>query len=424
MNNFVLKGHICYSDTPSKISINESSYVVCSQGKSLGVFKELPKGYKTFPIYDYGDRIIMPGLVDMHIHAPQYAYRGLGMDLELLDWLEQQAFPEEMKYVDLDYAVSAYSIFAERMKRSATSRACIFGTRHREATEQLMEMMEESGLVSYVGKVNMDRNSPEPLCEADAQTSAEETVHWLEDIKGRYERTKPILTPRFIPSCTDKLLDLIKEIQQKYNLPVQSHLSENPSEVRLVKELCPTSQFYGDAYDQHGLFGRNVKTIMAHCIYSSAEECKRLAENGVYVAHCPDSNMNLSSGIAPIRKYLDAGIRVGLGSDVAGGQTESIFRAMIEAIQVSKLYWRMVDNLCAPITFDETFYMATKGGGEFFGKVGGFEEGYEFDAIVIDDANIPYPQKLSVRQRLERDVYLSVDINGICAKYVAGRKIF
>lgn len=424
MENFVLKGHICYSETSSKISVNACSYVICSQGKSLGVFKELPEQYKSFPVYDYGDRIILPGLVDLHIHAPQYTYRGMGMDLELLDWLEQQAFPEEVKYGDLEYAKSAYSVFAEQMKKSATSRACIFGTRHREATEQLMEQMEKSGVISYVGKVNMDRNSPVPLCEKDAKTSAEETIRWLDESKGKYQRTMPILTPRFIPSCTDELLDSLKEIQRQYDLPVQSHLSENPDEVQLVKELCPASEFYGDAYDAHGLFGRDARTIMAHCVYSSKEERERIKKNGVFVAHCPASNMNLSSGIAPVRNYLDEGVRIGLGSDVAGGETESIFRAMIDAIQVSKLYWRMVDNSCAPVTFDEAFYMATKGGGEFFGKAGSFEEGYAFDAIVLEDTHIPCIQKLSIRQRLERDAYLGVDSGGIYAKYVEGRKIW
>ena len=149
----------------------------------------------------------------------------------------------------------------------------------------------------------------------------------------------------------------------------------------------------------------------------------RMKQNGVYVAHCPASNMNLSSGIAPIKRYLNEGIKVGLGSDVAAGQTESIFRAMTDAIQVSKLYWRHVDSSCKPLTFEEAFYMATKGGGEFFGKVGSFEEGYELDAIVLDDTCIPYPQELSTRQRLERAVYLSLDLLGIHAKYVAGEKV-
>ena len=133
--------------------------------------------------------------------------------------------------------------------------------------------------------------------------------------------------------------------------------------------------------------------------------------------------MNLSSGIAPIRKYLDLDMKVGLGSDVAGGQTESIFRAITDAIQVSKMYWRHVDEKAKPVTFEEAFYMATKGGGEFFGKVGSFETGYEFDALVLDDSVLKAPNDLNIRQRIERAIYLSLDLNGIVAKYAAGRKI-
>lgn len=422
MDSFVLKGHICYSKDQNNICENKNSYVVCVNGKSKGVFKTLPEEYKVLPIFDYGNRIIIPGLVDLHIHAPQYAYRGLGMDMELLDWLNKQAFPEEAKYANMSYAEAAYSIFSDQMRKSATTRACVFGTLHKEATIYLMNELENSGIISYVGKVNMDRNSPSILSETTEQ-SVKETKSWLKNINGKFSRTFPILTPRFIPSCTDNLLKKLKKIQVENKLPIQSHLSENPSEIDWVKELVPKSKFYGDAYDMFGLFGNGPKTIMAHCVYSNDDEVKLMKKNGVFVAHCPASNSNLASGIAPIRKYLDKGLNIGLGSDVAGGQTESMFRAMVDAIQVSKIYWRLIDNSAKPLKFDEAFYLATKGGGKFFGKVGSFEKGYEFDAVVMDDSDLPYPQKLTIRQRLERIVYLSSDIKGIHAKYVAGKKI-
>lgn len=130
--------------------------------------------------------------------------------------------------------------------------------------------------------------------------------------------------------------------------------------------------------------------------------------------------MNLASGIAPVRKYLDSGIRIGLGSDVAGGQTESIFRAITDAIQVSKLYWRYIDPSAKPLSFPESFYLATKGGGSFFGKSGSFESGFEFDAVVLDDSSLPHPQSLSLSERLERAVYLGLDMTGIRAKYIRG----
>ena len=147
-----------------------------------------------------------------------------------------------------------------------------------------------------------------------------------------------------------------------------------------------------------------------------------MKKQGVYVAHCPQSNTNLSSGIAPARHYLEAGLHVGLGSDIAGGTSLSILRAMADAIQVSKLYWRLVDSSAKPLTLEEAFYLGTEGGGSFFGKVGSFREGYEFDAVVLDDASLDHPQELSVRARLERAAYLADDRN-LTAKFVAGQKI-
>ena len=148
-----------------------------------------------------------------------------------------------------------------------------------------------------------------------------------------------------------------------------------------------------------------------------------MRRNGVYVAHCPASNMNLTSGIAPIRRYLDLGINIGLGSDVAGGHSDSIFRAITDAIQVSKMYFRLVNEKYKPLVFSEAFYLATKGGGSFFGKVGSFEEGYELDAVIMDDSVLPHPQILSLAERMERAVYLGLDTKNITAKFVAGNKI-
>lgn len=421
--NFVLKGNICYSADAQTLRTAEQSYLVCKDGKSAGVFKELPEEYRGFPVTDCGDQMIVPGLTDLHIHAPQYAFRGLGMDLELLDWLNTNTFPEEAKYRDLDYAKEAYGIFADSMKRSGTTRACIFATIHNPATEVLMDLMEETGLKTMIGKVNMDRNSPDYLCESSAKQSAEDTVAWLKETAGKYENVKPILTPRFIPSCTDELMERLKKVQTDFDLPVQSHLSENQGEIAWVQELCPSSRFYGDAYDQFGLFGGDVKTIMAHCVSSTEAEIELMRERGVYIAHCPQSNTNLSSGVAPVRTYLDRNMNIGLGSDVAGGSTESIFRAMADAVSVSKLRWRLKDDSLKPLTAEEAFYLGTMGGGAFFGKVGSFLEDYEFDALILDDSTIRHPQPLSLKERLERFIYLSDDRH-IVGKYVAGRRIF
>lgn len=420
----ILKGNIVYSRNPNELVTLEKGYLVCKDGLTEGVYETLPSGYKGICIRDYGDSLIIPGLVDLHIHAPQYAFRGLGMDMELLEWLETNTFPEEAKFHDPEYAKQAYGIFVENMRKSATTRSCIFATIHRQATLILMDLLEESGLCTMVGKVNMDRNSPDYLKEPSAEKSASETAKWIQDVLNkRYKYTKPILTPRFIPSCTDELMKNLKKLQVQYDLPVQSHLSENPSEIAWVKELCPWSEFYGDAYDKFGLFGGDCRTIMAHCVYSDEREIARMKKNGVFIAHCPESNLNLSSGVAPVRKYLKNGMHVGMGSDVAGGSVESIFAAMSHAIQSSKMRWRLYDQTLKPLTVEEVFYMATKGGGEFFGKVGSFEPGYAFDAVVLDDNRLKHPQPLDLKSRLERLIYFSDD-REIQAKYVEGRELF
>lgn len=420
---FILKGNIVYSKNKDELRILKDHYLISESGLVKGVFEKVPPEYAQVSVSDYGECLIIPGLTDLHVHAPQYTFRAMEMDMELLEWLETNTFPEEAKYQDLEYARRAYRIFTDNLKRSATTRACIFGTIHRDATLLLMDQLEQSGLVTYVGKVNMDRNCPDYLREESAEESGIQTVEWIKDVlHKKYQNTMPILTPRFTPSCSDELMENLKKIQMYYQIPVQSHLSENPGEIAWVKELCPWSEFYGDAYDRFGLFGADCKTVMAHCVYSGKEERQRMKENGVFIAHCPESNMNLSSGVAPVRTFLKEGLHVGIGSDVAGGSTENLFKAMALAIQASKLRWRMQDDSLKPLTLEEVFYIATKGGGEFFGNVGSFEPGFELDAVVLDDTRIVHSQNLDVRARLERMIYLA-DEREVRAKYVRGREI-
>ncbi len=418
----ILKGHLCDTPDPGAFRIREAAYLVCESGRVTDVFSNLPAEYEGIEVRDFGDRLIIPGFVDLHLHAPQYAFRGLGMDMELLEWLEKRAFPEEEKYADLGYAEAAYRLFAGDLKKSATTRACVFATVHREATELLMDRLEESGLVTYVGKVSMDRNCPDALCEDTAEALAD-CERWLAEVREKYLRTRPIATPRFVPSCSDDLLSGLGGIVHREGLPVQSHLSENRDEIAWVKELCPWSVDYGDVYEHFDLFGGENPTVMAHGVWLEEREIERMAARGVFLAHCPESNMNLSSGIASIRTYLGRGMQVGLGSDVAGGSSLSLFRAMRQAIQVSKLYRRLVDETAEPLSASEAFYLATKGGGAFFGQVGCFEPGYEMDAVVLDDEKFRRPEMLSVGERLESMLYLDKPPN-IIAKYVAGRSTF
>lgn len=421
--DFIVRGNLCWTKESKKMSFIENGFLVCVDGKIAGVFEELPECFKSFPVIDYKDMLIVPGLYDLHLHAPQYAFRSLSMDMELMDWLNTYTFPEEAKYEDLAYAQKAYSIFTDALKYSATCRAVIFATLHVPATKLLMELLEDTGLKTYVGKVNMDRNSPDILCEKSWEMAANDTRKWLEDTIDHYKNVQPVLTPRFTPSCSRELMMALGELQKQFRVPVQSHLSENPTEQALVAELEKDCRFYGETYDKAGLFGTNGPSIMAHCVYSSQEEQELMKKQGVFIAHCPQSNINLASGIAPVRHYMEQGQKVGLGTDVAGGYSLSVFRAMSDAVGVSKLYWRYVDGSAKPLSASEAFYLGTKGGGSFFGKCGSFEEGYAADFVVLDDKALPHPQSLTVAQRVERMIFLSEDTH-IQAKYIEGERIF
>ena len=187
---FAIKGDILYSKSLNKVFQNENSYLVCVDGKSEGVFKKLPTKYKGIKVYDYSGHIVIPGLIDMHLHAPQYSFVGLHMDLKLLDWLNKYTFPEESKYKNLKYAKKAYDIFVDDLKKTATTRFAMFATIHNDATLYLMNKLEIVGFKGYVGKVNMDRNSPKILIEK-TKNSIKDTVLWIEACK-KLKNVKPI----------------------------------------------------------------------------------------------------------------------------------------------------------------------------------------------------------------------------------------
>ena len=404
-----------------EIAVLENGYLVVEDGVCLGAFDALPERFAAWPLEDHTGCLVIPGMTDLHVHAPQFAFRGLGMDMELLEWLNTYTFPEESKYSDLAYAERAYGSFAEHLLHSTTTRACVFATVHVPATLLLMRKLEQLGLHAYVGKVNMNRSCPEYIREASTNQSVRDTEQWLREAAA-FTHVRPILTPRFIPSCTDDLMYALHDLREQYSLPVQSHLSENYGEIAWVQELCPRSKFYGDAYAQFGLFGGGYPCIMAHCVHSNEAEQELMAKNGVFIAHSPESNINLASGVAPVNTFLDNGLHVGLATDVAGGSHESMLRAMMHAIQASKLRWRLMDQSVPALSFERAFYLATMGGGAFFGKVGSFMAGFEADAVVLDDRPLDHPQPLSVRARLERAVYLADDRN-IAAKFVAGERV-
>lgn len=419
MNPVILHGTIVHTPTKDVFDCHPDSYLISEDGKVTGIFQELPEKYKNVPVLDYGNSLILPGLCDMHVHAPQFVYRGLGIDLQLMEWLDRYAFPTEARFADLSYARIYYEAFADALAKNGTTRAVIFGTLHAPATELLMEILEKKKIGAYVGKINMDTLSPDYLCETPEQSLAD-TRKWIEDTKDQFRFVKPAVTPRFIPTCSTSVLEGLGKLAQEFDLPVHSHISEDLGEMSIVRDRYPQYDNDGDVYDHFGLLTSH--TVMAHFIYPTLHEMELIKERGVTIAHCPQSNGNVAAGIPPIRQMLDLGVKVGLGSDIAGGYSVSIFRAMSEAVYLSKLQWLRSEKKDSFLSVPESFYLGTKGGGQFFGKVGSFESGYEMDAIVIDDRSLCVPaDRLSTEERVERVIHLSDDRN-IIARFVSGEQ--
>ena len=418
---FALKGQ--FVDTPEIGALRtREGYLVCEDGAVEGFYAMLPERFSGIEIMDCGDALVIPGMSDLHLHAPQYSYCGTAMGLELLDWLDHYTYPEEARYADPAHAKAYYEIFTRDLLHTATTRAAIFATIHTDATLELMRQLDKAGLGAYVGKLNMDRNCPDYYSEHTPENGEAETRRWLELCReAGFARVFPILTPRFTPSVTDAYMQKIGRLSAEFGVPMQSHLSENLSEIEWVRALCPDAKHYADTYARFGLFGGACRTIMAHCIYCPEEEDRMMKEGGVFIAHCPTSNENVIAGIAPAARYLRRGYETGLGSDVAGGHTLDLFAVMASAVQVSKLRWRYVDQSEKPLTMAEALYMATAGGGRFFGRVGLFEPGYRFDAVVIDDSAKQNLRAFTAGERIERCAYLGGA--KVTAKYVDGYRI-
>ena len=415
----IFKGNIIFTKTPESFTVIEQGYIIVQNGKVKEVCENLPIEYKDLEIIDYGNKLIIPGMNDLHCHAPQFKNLGIAMDKDLLPWLNDYTFPEEGKFKDLDYSENMYKRFIKEVWKQGTTRIAVFATVHKAASLQLMDLFKKSGLGAFVGKVNMDLNCPDFLRET-SEASLQDTEDILVSYGNKTSLVKPIVTPRFVPTCSSDLLQGLGELCAKYGVPMQSHLSENKSEIQWVKELYPDSNYYGEVYDKFSLFGQ-TPTLMAHCSFSSEEEIALMKKNNVMAVHCPSSNLNVGSGMLPIRNFINKGIKLGFGSDISGGHTCSLFKTMVYAIQVSKLFWANSNKEIQFLSNAEAFYIATKGGGSFFGKVGSFEKDYDFDALILDDSELNYLD-YSLEERLERFIYVGDDRH-ILHRYVCGNLI-
>ena len=418
MSITILKGNIVSAPALGRLEVTKNGYLVAEEGRITGVFPALPERYAGAPVEDYGDGLILQSLADLHLHAPQYPMLGMGMDLPLLEWLNTYTFPTEARFADPDYAREIYRRLSRELIEGGTTRVCVFSSLHREGTLILMEELEKAGVTGYVGKVNMDRNAI-PALQEGTEEAKRETLRWLEECRD-FRYVKPILTPRFTPSCTDELMDFLGKLAAERDLPIQSHLSENTGEIQWVRELHPDCRQYWETYAKFGLW--NSRTLMAHCVWSDGRERAAMGDAGVTVVHCADSNQNICSGTAPVRVMLNEGLKVALGSDIAGGDHLSMFDVTAAAIRASKAR-RIQDRWETDfLTVAEGWYLASSAGSAFFGQEPGFAPGSMLHALALDDSLLPQPHPMTVEERLERCVYRRQK-DAIRAVWSEGRKV-
>ncbi len=400
MKILIIKGIIIHSKSLNELEIIENGYLVSIDGIVEGVFKELPSIYQNQPILDYSNHLILQTFSDMHLHAPQFPMLGMGFDLELLDWLNKYTFKTEARFKDTNFARETYQRLAKELIKNGTTRVCMFSSLHKDATLILMEELEKAGIFGYVGKVNMDLGSA--VLNETTEESINDTISWLNEAK-KFKNIKPIITPRFTISCSNKLLKFLGETANQYDLPIQSHLSENLDEINTVKTMHPKCSEYYQTYEQFGLW--NNKTLMAHCVWSNEIERAAIKENGIYVVHCADSNVDLCSGIAPIRQMLNEGIKVVLGSDIAGGDKLNIFEIVESTIKASKMKSVLDDSHPKYLSIKEAWYLATSASNEFFGEKPGITKGNILNIMIVNDDELNESIQLSTIERFERMIY-------------------
>ena len=414
----IYHGDILYAESREKLNVYENSYIAVDQGKVEGIYPVVPEQYKDIPVTDHGRGLIIPAFSDLHVHASQFVQRGIGMDLLLQDWLNTYTFPQESNFSETEYAEAVYGAYVDDMIRHGTFHACIFATIHREATNILFRKLEEKGLWALVGKVNMDFQSPDYYCET-TEGSLRETERFLDEHAGS-GRVRPILTPRFAPTCSRELIWGLGRLEKKYKAGVQTHIVESRWEAGESLRLFPDCRSDSEIYEKAGLLD-NGPAVFAHFIFPNEDDLRIMNKYDCYAVHCPDSTSNVIAGIMPVKWEQDRGVEITLGSDIGAGQQNGIYRQCAAAVQKSKLREFYEPEQGRTIDITNAFFMATKAGGQVFGKVGSFEKGYEFNALVISGVEDPfYP--LTPAQRLERFCYAGDDRN-ITHRYLNGKEL-
>lgn len=394
---------------------------IADLGPWVGVQARLaPEDLAAAEVFNYGDKLILPGLVDCHCHYPQSGVIA-SFGRQLLDWLNDYTFPAEAAFADPKVAARTADYFLDRLLAHGTTTASVFSTVHPESVDAFMAAAKKRDLRMLTGKVMMDRNAPANLMDTVADAERD-SLALIERWHGK-GRLRYSITPRFAPTSTAAQLALAGELyKSKPDLHVQSHLAENLDEIAWVKTLFPDARDYLDVYDRHGLLG--PRSIYGHCIHLSPAEAARMAETGTAAAFCPTSNLFLGSGFFNHSAAVDGGMLVGLATDVGGGTSFSMIRTLDEAYKVSQVHRRPLPPLRA-------WFLATLGGAralyldEF---IGNFETGKEADFVVLDPRATPELHfRLQGSERLAEKLFALMilgDERCVVATHVMGRPAF
>jgi guanine deaminase len=442
----VFHGTLVHSTSPQDIEIiSDGLIVITDGGKIVSLERGVPPDtvQETLSMLGFGSakvttlkrgEFLVPGFIDTHNHAPQWTQRGTGRGLQIMDWLNTVTFPHEAKFEDPEYARVTYTKCVDGFLKQGVTTASYYGSLHGEATKILAEVCLEKGQRALVGKCNMERNAPDYYRDKSNQESLETTedfIAYMKKLDPDCKLVQPILTPRFAICCDEELLTGVGEIaKREAGIMIQTHFDETVQEVALTHELFPQFSNEADLYAHFGLF--NDRCIMAHCIYPNDYEIGKLKEHDVGVAHCPVSNTTGGEwGAAPIRTYLDLGIKVGLGTDSGGGFSSSILEAIRQALITSAGRATMTGDKSWTLTLNEVFYIATLGGAKVCGmgdKLGTFAIGKEFDALKISTLE----ETGAASTLLEDDDLMTVifekflmsgDDRNIAEVYVQGRSV-
>lgn len=382
---------------------------------------------------------VLPGFVDLHVHAPQYAQLGTALDRPLEEWLVDYTFPLEARFADLAFADRVYSALVADLLALGTTTALMFATVHQEATRRLVDLSLEQGLRALVGKVAMDNpdQCPDYYSDASPAASVEGTRALIEYVRSHPGNGEglalPVVTPRFVPSCTDAALGGLGELASHYACHVQTHCSESDWAEGYVQ--ARTGRRDAEHLDALGLL--TPKTILAHSVFMTDSDLALLARRGSGVAHCPLSNAYFAGAVFPLRAALERGVAVGLGTDISGGPNAAMSDALRMTVAAARMLDRGVDAALPPerrgapgarLDWPEAFHLATAGGGAALGlPVGVFAPGYAFDAQLIDpDAaagSIRVLDDAGGAQGLLAKILYTASRPNIAEVWVAGRSV-